>query len=51
MFRFFEQELLLLRDWDQAGQVDLWFSDESAFDLNPNGMYARQVFLPKGKKP
>ena len=40
MFQFFKQELALLRQQQQANNIQLWYYDESGFSLNPTAMYA-----------
>ena len=43
MFAFFTQELWALRHWQASGEIELWYYDESGFQLNPNGLYAWQA--------
>ncbi|WP_375558686.1 IS630 family transposase [Bernardetia sp. OM2101] len=58
MHDFFKKEL----DWwlkeEEKGEVEVWFSDESSFHLNPNSMYGwqektletlKKVFLPANR--
>src|SRR5215217_7272042 len=43
MFDFFTDELRALRHWQASGEIELWYYDESGFQLNPNGLYAWQA--------
>ena len=43
MFDFFKQELAALSQTEQAGQLTLWFGDETAFHQNPHAVKAWQA--------
>lgn len=43
MLAFFTDELRALRHWQASGEIELWYYDESGFQLNPNGLYAWQA--------
>jgi transposase len=56
LFRFFQNELALLETMAVAGEISLWFGDESGFNLNPHAMYAWQApkagfFVPAERTP
>lgn len=42
MFDFFKSEIRWWLEQEAAGEVEVWFSDESGFHLNPNSMYGWQ---------
>lgn len=55
MYHFFKSEIAWWLQQEMQGKVEVWFSDESSFHLNPNSMYgwqkkgvkkAKKVFLP-----
>jgi transposase len=47
LFVFFKQEIAHLLQMWQAGEISLWFYDETSIDRNPSSVYA---WLPKGSK-
>lgn len=47
LFRFFEEEIRILRQMERDGLIDLVFMDEVGFSLNPTVPYAWQ---PRGKQ-
>jgi len=42
-FDLCKAEIAALKGQEQKGEIDLWFSNETSFSLNPNSMYAWQA--------
>ena len=40
-FAFFKQELAILRNMEDKKEIDLYYFDETGFNLNPSVNYAR----------
>lgn len=58
MHDFFKKELEWWLEEEKKGEVEVWFSDESSFHLNPNSMYGwqektfesfKKIFLPANR--
>lgn len=58
MHDYFKAEMDWWLDQERQGKVEVWFSDESSFHLNPNSMYGwqkklsaalKQAFLPANR--
>ena len=47
LFRFFMEEMNVLREMHREGQINLWYMDATGFGLSPNVPYGWQ---PKGQR-